>query len=79
MLIKPILYLQCIQMMMSNFNKYEKGTNIETADGFTNFQALNFVQTVFPVIFNLLNCILISLVYENRILKMYAVYSVFII
>jgi hypothetical protein len=64
---------------MSNFNKYEIGTNADAEDGFSNYQALNFVQTVFPVIFNMLNCLLISLVYENKRIKMYSVYSVFII
>ena len=66
--IKSLLYLQCIQMMLSNFNKYASGTNQggdndtdkSINDGMTNFEALNFVQTMFPALFNMLNCLLIT-------------------
>jgi len=30
-------------MMLSYFNKYERGDNENEDDGFTNYQALNFV------------------------------------
>ena len=64
--IKHVLYVQCIQMMLSNFNKYEVGTNTgvgskDSDDGMTNYEALNFVQTMFPALFNMLNCLLITI------------------
>ena len=74
-------------MMLSNFNKYEYGHNEggsnedtdSATDGMTNFEALNFVQTMFPAMFNMLNCLLITVLQEDARIKKLQVVSVFVI
>jgi hypothetical protein len=58
-------------MMLSNFNKYEVGTNLEKEDGMTNYEALNFVQTMFPALFNMLNCLLITFLQTDSRIKQF--------
>ena len=52
-------------MQLSNFNDYRPGKNSNTANGFTNFQGLNMLSTLFSVIFSIANSILMGFVFPN--------------
>ena len=67
--IKYLLFLQAIQMQISNFNAYQKGTNDNENDGFTNYQGLNMLSTVFSVMFTIFNTILMSFLFEDKKLR----------
>lgn len=53
-------------MQISNFNVYKAGTNDNENDGFTNFQGLNMLSTVFSVIFTIFNTILTNFLIEDK-------------
>ena len=64
--IRYLLFLQAIQMQMSNLNIYEPGSNANESDGFTNYQGLNMLSTVYSVIFSISNSILMGFVFPNK-------------
>jgi hypothetical protein len=63
--IKYMLFVQAIQMQMGNFNMYKKGSNDNEDDGFTNYEGLNSISTVFSVIFSITNSLLIGFVFPE--------------
>lgn len=75
--IKYLLFLQCIQMDLSNFNIY-KAQSSEHSDGFVNFEGLNMLSSVFSVMFNIFNSMLIVLVFPDKLIKNILVCIVFV-
>jgi len=56
-------------MQISNFNVYKVGKNANDANGFTNYQGLNMLSTVFSVMFTIFNSILMSFIFERAYVK----------
>ena len=66
--IKWMLCLQAIQMVISNWHRYQSHAKADDDEiGFHNFQALNMLQAVFSMIFTIINCILITLTFETNL------------
>jgi hypothetical protein len=70
-ILKYILFLQAIQMQLSNFNmykRYEEGdeTNGFQPTGYQNYEGLNQISTVFSVIFSFCNSMLMGFVFPNQ-------------
>lgn len=61
-IIKWLLYIQVMQMVLSNFNGYSEENTI-------NFEGLNMLSTVFSVLICVFNCYLASMVIENYVVK----------
>jgi hypothetical protein len=60
-IIKPLLYIQAVQMALSNFNGYVEENTL-------NFEGLNMLSTVFSVLFAVFNCYIASMViYDYRV------------
>ena len=75
--IKYCLFMQCLQMMLSNFNIYEFGRNSNDDNGFTNYQALNMITSVFSVMFNVFNTLFIMFTFQSNFMKRLLVFLVF--
>jgi len=60
-------------MQISNFNIYKVGKNSNEENGFTNYQGLNMLSTVFSVMFTIFNSILMSFIYTNGKMKSFLV------
>ena len=61
-IIKWLLYIQALQMTLSNFNGYVEENTI-------NFEGLNMLSTVFSVLISVFNCYLASMVIESYVIK----------
>ena len=61
-IIKWLLYIQALQMTLSNFNGYVEENTI-------NFEGLNMLSTVFSVLISVFNCYLASMVIESYVVK----------
>lgn len=57
--IYPALFLQAIQMSLSNFNR-------ALVDHDNNFEGINVVQTLFTIMFVIKNTFLASLINDNK-------------
>jgi hypothetical protein len=68
--IKVLLYIQAIQMALSNFNGYDAEVTL-------NFEGLNMLSTVFSVLIAVFNCYLASMVIENYSVKAFMTFLVF--
>jgi len=78
--IKYMLFLQAVQMMLSNFNIYSSNIDIEATamsegeivrneDGYENSEGLNMLSSVYSVMFNLFNTLFMVFVIDNKIVK----------
>ena len=76
--IKYLLFLQCIQMDLSNFNIYKNQTD-ENIDGYVNFEGLNMLSSVFSVMFNIFNSLLLVLVFPDMKVKNILICIVFVL
>lgn len=68
--IKWLLFVQCIQMSLSNFNQYREGTDQQIAKDnrfFVNYMGLNILVAVFSVMFNIFNVVLISFIHQHKL------------
>ena len=61
-IIKWLLYIQALQMTLSNFNGYVEENTI-------NFEGLNMLSTVFSVLISVFNCYLASMVIQSYAIK----------
>ena len=68
--IKYILFVQALQMMLSNFNSYDSGTvkqmKAEDNSYFWNYEGMNIIISVFSNMFNIYNSLLITMVFKSR-------------
>ena len=62
-LIKYVLFLQIVQMQISNFKVYK--SNCE-AGLYDNYEGLNMLSAVFSVIFTIFNSLLLSFMIKNK-------------
>ena len=69
-IIKWLLYIQALQMTLSNFNGYVEENTI-------NFEGLNMLSTVFSVLISVFNCYLASMVIESYIVKAFMTFLCF--
>ena len=67
-ILKYMLFLQAIQMQLSNFNMYKehKESDEEGEKVFLNYEGLNQLSTVFSVIFSFCNSMLMGFVFPNQ-------------
>ena len=59
--IKFVVYLQAVEMILANFNRYKEYEH-------KNFQGLNMLHTVFGVMFVLYNTFIGNLLIENKLI-----------
>lgn len=76
------LFVQAIQMMLSNFNVYTSFKDAALIDGvesYDNFEGLNMLSSVFSVMFNIFNTILMVFVIKETNIKYILVCVIFIL
>lgn len=78
--VKYLLFIQAVQMSLSNFNQFREGTEkqIEKDNRFyENFMGMNILVSVFSTMFVIMNVVLISFVFDNRLQKYIQIVTAF--
>jgi hypothetical protein len=86
---KYLLFMQAVQMMLSNFNVYSSNIDLKATanvegivyneDGYANFEGLNMLSSVFSVMFNLFNSLFMVFVFDNKIVRYSLVGTIFVL
>lgn len=57
-------------MILTNFHRYESLVKADDDElGFKNYQALNMLSAIFSMMLSLINCLLITLTVQSKLIK----------
>jgi hypothetical protein len=76
-MIKYLLFVQSLQMSMSNFNQYIRATGDQELGEdkfFLNFMGMNVLISVFSTMFSLFNAVLMLIVFQSSQIVMRTIF-----